>query len=203
MIDLYPCLGDDTSTTGFDAHCLYQEAWAARRILSAAPSHHVDVGSRTSFVAVLSAAVPVCFIDIRPLPVKLDGLDCRAGSVLALPFGDASVNSLSCLHVVEHVGLGRYGDPLDPEGTRKAARELCRVLAPGGRLYLSLPIGRPRVMFNAHRVHDVRTIVDYFSDLSLVEFSGVDDHGACSFSRQLESLDACDYACGFFLFRKP
>src|SRR5207253_10606962 len=69
--------------------------------------------------------------------------------LLSLPFADRSVESLSCLHVAEHVGLGRYGDELDPEGTVKAARELQRVVAPAGRLYFALPVGRPRTEFRS------------------------------------------------------
>ncbi len=78
-----------------------------------------------------------------------------------------------------HIGLGRYGDPLDPEGTIKAINELKRVLvlAVGGNLYFSLPVGSPRLCFNAHRIHSPGQILEYFSDLKLVEFSGVDDKG--------------------------
>jgi len=47
------------------------------------------------------------------------------------------------MNVVEHVGLGRYGEPLDPEGDIKAMRELRRVLAPGGSLLFVVPVGRP------------------------------------------------------------
>ena len=67
--------------------------------------------------------------------------------------------------MAEHIGLGRYGDPLDPLGTRKAAAELQRVLAPGGQLLFSLPVGRPRVEFNAHRVHDPHEVASWFDGL--------------------------------------
>ncbi|MCP2789027.1 DUF268 domain-containing protein, partial [Salmonella enterica subsp. enterica serovar Typhimurium] len=87
---------------------------------------------------------------------------------LGLP--DASLPSLSCLHVVEHVGLGRYGDPLDIAGSERALAELQRVLAPEGRLYLSVPVGRERICYNAHRVFSPRSIVDALSGLALREF---------------------------------
>src|SRR2546430_12288402 len=48
------------------------------------------------------------------------------------PFGDLELSSVSCLHVAEHIGLGRYGDAIDPLGTRKAIGELARVLAVDG-----------------------------------------------------------------------
>ena len=80
-------------------------------------------------------------MDIRPAELSLPGLTPREGSVLCLPYADNSLESLSCLHVVEHIGLGRYGDPIDPLGTMKALKELSRVVAKGGDLYFSLPGG--------------------------------------------------------------
>jgi len=102
--------------------------------------------------------------------------------------------------VAEHIGLGRYGDPLDPLGTRKAAAELQRVVAPGGQLLFGGPVGRPRVCFNAHRVHSPHDVVAMFSELQLVEFSGVDDRGTFSRHRTLDELEGAQYGCGMFRF---
>jgi len=150
--ELFPRLHDRTPTSGYDPHYLFQDVWAAQRISESNPPWHLDVGSRIDLVAFLTAIVPVTFIDIRPLEADIERLTSLAGSVLDLPFPGQSVPSLSCLHVAEHVGLGRYGDPLDPLGTQRAARELQRVLAAGGRLLFSVPVGRPRTCFNAHRI---------------------------------------------------
>ena len=117
-----------------------------------------------------------------------------------MPFEEGSLESVSCLHVAEHIGLGRYGDPLDPLGTRKAAAELQRVVAPRGQLLFALPVGRPRVCFNAHRVHSPHDIVAMFPELQLVEFSGVDDTGAFRRHRTLEELEGAQYGCGMFRF---
>ena len=92
--------------------------------------------------SVLSAGVPMVFLDYRPLSVKLSGLRSVAANATNLPFASNSLSSLSSLHVIEHVGLGRYGDPLDSTGTKRAASELERVLQPGGRLFLDFPNGR-------------------------------------------------------------
>jgi len=134
--------------------------------------------------------------------LSLDGLHSCRGTVLALPVRDSSVMSISCLHVAEHVGLGRYGDSLDPGGTVKACRELSRALAGGGTLYFSVPIGRPRVCFNAHRIHQAKQIPEYFADLDLVEFSAVDDAGGFLEYADVDSLANSDYGCGLFRFRK-
>jgi predicted SAM-dependent methyltransferase len=82
-----------------------------------------------------------------------------------------SIESLSCLHVLEHVGLGRYGDTLDASGDRKAAAELMRVLAPSGRLLMVLPMNEnPCVHFNAHRFYSFfQAFGELFHDLHLIE----------------------------------
>ena len=120
-----------------------------------------------------------------------------------MPFKDNSVISLSCLHVAEHVGLGRYGDKLDPNGTEKACRELSRVLAVNGNLYFSVPVGGQKTCFNAHRIHNPRTIISYFKDLELVELSGVTDSGKFIENIDIEFLENSKYACGLFIFKKP
>lgn len=202
LANTYPQVHDRTSTTPFDAHYFYVNGWAMRRIVVTAPCFHVDVGSQTIFANLLGGAIPVVFVDYRPLEAKLAGLQCTGGSLLALPFADRSVASLSCLHVIEHIGLGRYGDPLDPEGTWKAMRELVRVLAPGGNLFLAAPVGQPRLCFNAHRIHAAGAIREMVSELRLVEFSGVNDKGRYMERVDLSAFKDSEYACGFFWFAR-
>lgn len=139
---------------------------------------------------------------MRPLNAHLNNFESIAGNILSLPFSDGTLQSLSCLHVAEHIGLGRYGDPLDPKGTEMAAKELSRVLAEGGNLFFALPVGKPKVCFNAHRVHSPHQILQYFNDLVLVEFSGVDDDGVYKRNRYISDLENSNYACGFFWFKK-
>jgi SAM-dependent methyltransferase len=201
--DAFPKLVDRSATSPFDSHYFYQDVWAAQRIAERRPQEHVDVGSRVDLVGFLTALCPVVFVDIRPLEADVAGLRSVAGSVLDLPFPDRSVASLSCLHVAEHIGLGRYGDPLDPSGSRRAASELQRVLAPGGELLVSLPVGRPRVHFNAHRVHAPDQVAGFFDELTLVEFSGVDDLGRFARRRSLDEFAAAHYACGMYRFSRP
>ncbi len=195
-------LRDRLSTSPFDRHYFYQDAWAARRIAEAAPAAHVDVGSRVDLVAFLTALCPVTFVDIRPLEAVLDRLTSVAGSVLDLPFEDQSLESISCLHVIEHIGLGRYGDPLDPTGSVRAVLELGRVVAPGGQLLLSCPVGSPRTVWNSHRVHDPVEVAAFVPDLELVEFAGVDDAGDFRRHRDMSELVGQRYACGMYCFKR-
>jgi len=200
--DMYPCLGDWTTTTPFDSHYFYQGAWLARRLRLQSPLRHVDVGSSVMTLGVISAYIETEFVDLRPIETSLSGLIPRVGSIVSLDFADDSVRSISCLHVIEHIGLGRYGDTLDALGSVKAAAELERVLAPGGHLYLSLPVGRERVCFNAHRVHSPSSVLDMFGKLRLIEFSWVDDKGRFHDNASHKMAEGQDYACGMFLFEK-
>ena len=197
-------IGNRTSDTPFDRHYVYHTAWALRRLLEHRPASHVDVSSSIYFVALGSAAIPMTHYDYRPPRLTLSNLECRSGDLLALPLESDSVPSLSCMHVLEHVGLGRYGDPLDPLGDVKAALELTRVLAAGGHLYVVAPVGRPRVCFNGHRIYDFASVRSLFSSLTLDECALVPDDGRSGLiaSPPPEVINAQEYGCGCFVFRK-
>lgn len=200
--DAYPCLGDWVANTPFDPHYFFQAAWLARQLANDLPSRHLDIGSDAKLICTLSAFVPIEFMDVRPLEANLPGLKCTQGDILDLSMSDGSVPSLSCLHVVEHIGLGRYGDPIDPLGSQKALSELARVLSPGGRLFLSVPVGRERICFNAHRVFAPDTIVALSSPLTLRSFALVDDAGRFWLDVDLDQACDLNYGCGMFLFEK-
>jgi len=124
---------------------------------------------------------------------------------MRLPFEDLSIQSLSCMHVVEHVGLGRYGDLLDPEGDLKAVSELKRVLAVDGNLLFVIPVGTPKVAFNAHRIYSYEQVLSYFSELELVEFALVRDEPhswGLVLGASKELADCQSYGCGCFWFRR-
>jgi SAM-dependent methyltransferase len=161
------------------------------------------VGSDLRVVGAVSGFVPTTFIDLRPAAISMPGLDARAGDVTRLPFADGSLPSVSCLHVVEHIGLGRYGDPLDRDGTERACRELARVIAPGGRLYLSTPVGRPRVEFNAHRISAPERVIELVAPLRLRSFAWVDDAGRFQADATPQDAATARYACGLFEFDAP
>lgn len=198
-------MGEWTVQTSFDAHYTYHPAWAARIVRTLAPAEHVDVSSSLAFSSIVSAFVPVRFYDYRPANLRLSGLACGAADLLALPFESRSIASLSCMHVLEHVGLGRYGDPIDPEGDRKAMRELARVVAPGGSLLVAVPVGRERVEFNAHRVYSCERVLAQFPEFELVRLDLVPDdarergmiEGATA-----AQVNGQEYGCGCFWLRR-
>ncbi len=193
------------SAASVRGHYFLQDLWAARHVYRRDVRQHTDVGSRVDgFIAHLLPFCEVTYVDVRPLEATVDGLVFRQGSITALPFPDASVGSLSCLHVIEHIGLGRYGDPIDPDGHLKAAAELSRVLRSGGQLLLGTPVGRERLCFDAHRIFDPATIVAMLKPLVLLTFALIDD-GGTTIQREasFEQARRCTYGCGLFLFEKP
>lgn len=205
-LDRFACLNDATTTTGFDRHYVYHPAWAMRRILSVGPSKHIDISSTLHFCSMLSACLPVEFYDYRPAGLILENLKDERADLASLPFEDQSVASISCMHVVEHIGLGRYGDALDAEGDLKAIMELKRVLDTNGDLYFVVPIGAvARVQFNAHRIYRHEQVVEMFADLQLIDFSVIPDDprdGGLVSRPDNELLNRQSYACGCYHFRK-
>jgi len=201
-IEIYPCLTDNLESTPFDAHYFYQAAWLSRLLVLHQPTSHVDVGSDVKVIGVISAFFPTEFLDLRPLKCSLTGLSSTKGNLTHLPYDDLSVRSISCLHVLEHVGLGRYGDKLDPYGTINALHEITRVIARGGFLYLSVPIGRERICFNAHRVFEPHSFLANLVDFDLVNFSFVDDQGVYFDNASVASVPRLDYGCGLYALRR-
>jgi hypothetical protein len=203
LTDWYPALRDRTTATPVDLNYFYQDTWAAGRILASRPEVHVDLGSTALLVGILAKCMRVISVDVRPLSVALDGLVACSGTGIALPFRDRSVRSLSSLCVLEHIGLGRYGDQIDPQGTEKAAAELQRVLAPGGNLYVSVPIEKEnRVYFNAHRAFSMTTVTKMMGELDLEETVLVQGHRKLS-PYEIGALDFYHpMVFGLFHFRR-
>lgn len=203
--DLQPCFGDRWESAGSaKGHYFHQDLWAARKIYENNPRNHIDIGSRIDgFVSHLLVFRQVTVVDVRPLTAHIKGLSFLQGDITNLQFDSESVESISSLHAIEHIGLGRYGDQVDHSGWHKALRELARVLRPGGRLYLGTPIGRERVCFNAHRVFDPKTICAAVPELALQDFAYVDDYGELHSGKlSLDHLNTLNYGCGLFEFVK-
>lgn len=165
-----PYIYDKTDHTPTEPTYFYQDTWCARKVFQNKPSHHYDIGSMAEMVGIISQFVPTTMIDIRPIELKLKNLFFKKGDILNLPFKDNEIKSLSSICVIEHIGLGRYGDPLDSFGSEKAVEEIKRVLAPGGNLYISLPIDvENRIYFNAHRSFSRDYVLKLFKTLELID----------------------------------
>ena len=106
------------------------------------------------------------------------------------------------MHTIEHIGLGRYGDEIDPEGDIKSINELKRVLKPGGDLLFVTPVGTPKIEFNAHRIYSYEQIIEYFSPLQVKEFSLIPDNGGLITNADPSLVQQQTYGCGCFWFKK-
>jgi SAM-dependent methyltransferase len=198
---------DKTRDTGFDRHYVYHTSWAARKLAIIAPQKHVDISSSLYFVGITSAFIPIDFYDYRPADLRLSNMSTNSADLTSLPFNSNSIESLSCMHTIEHVGLGRYGDKVDPDGDKAACAELSRVLTPGGSLLFVVPIGGvAKIQWNAHRIYNYETVLDLFQNLELREFSLIPEHekdGGMISNPDPSRLMSENYACGCFHFVKP
>ena len=200
--DFHPQIKDKTIKTNFDYHYVYQTGWAIRKVKEINPEFHTDISSTLYFIAGLSAFIPVKFYDYRPADLNLSNLETGSEDLTKLSFKDESIKSLSCLHTIEHIGLGRYGDPIDPDGDIKAAKELQRVLSKDGYFVFVTPVGKPKIEFNAHRIYSYEMILDMFNELELLEFSLVTDSGDFIENANPDIVREQKYGCGCFLFKK-
>lgn len=208
----YPCLTDRYAQSGeASGHYFHQDLLVARRIFGANPRRHVDVGSRLDgFVAHVAAYRNIHVVDIRAQESRIPNISFqRADITKEIP--DTLIgafDSASCLHALEHLGLGRYGDPVAPNAYRLGLRNLASLLEANGILYLSVPIGPQRVEFNAHRVFSVEFLLRLVeADFDLRRLSFVDDkgdlHEDVPLSEKLMSENfGCAYGCGIFELQK-
>jgi hypothetical protein len=191
------------SATG---HYFHQDLLVATFIHKANPTRHVDVGSSIEgFVAHVASYRKIEVFDIRPLKIQgHDQIKFIQGNLMELHETLVEMcDSLSCLHALEHFGLGRYGDPIDPEGHLKGFGNLHRMLKQNGMLYISFPIGEAGVHFNAHRVFDPAEIMAWCKNrFELLRFDFVDDAGDLHCNTTVSSTPRLSYGCGIYTLKK-
>jgi hypothetical protein len=206
-----PCLEDKYAASGVaSGHYFHQDMLVARRIYERNPKKHVDVGSRIDgFVAHVATFRKIEVIDIRYLTSKVPNISFKQLDLMDPVIDNLNYcDSLSCLHALEHFGLGRYGDPLDIQGHLKGFENLSKILQYNGILYLSVPIGKQRIDFNAYRVFNIDTVLTMAkSQFELIGFSYVDDLGDLHENKNLGDQErelncGCHYGCGIFELRK-
>jgi SAM-dependent methyltransferase len=207
-----PCLEDRFAEAGsHQGHYFHQDLLVARRIYTNQPTLHVDVGSRfDGFVAHVASFRPLEVIDIRPLLGEIPNVKFIQADLMATvrPELVDYCDSLSCLHALEHFGLGRYGDPVNYDGDLIAFQNLSMLVKRGGKFYFSVPIGPQRIEFNAHRVFSVKYLLELFQGKFLIDrFSYVDDRGDLHENVPLEESEVatnfdCRFGCGIFELTK-
>jgi hypothetical protein len=183
----------------------------ARRIFKNNAAMHVDVGSRVDgFVAHVASFRPIIIIDIRNMSIAIPNVTFVQADLMNYPSHGLVefCDSLSCLHALEHFGLGRYGDPINFDGHLVGLSNLTALLKKGGKFYLSAPIGQQRIEFNAHRVFSVGYLLECLTDKYRIDhFSYVDDHGDLHEHVNMSNMEVernfdCSYGCGIFEMTK-
>lgn len=205
---MWPIISSKYEYAGILGNYFLQDLWAAKLVIRSGIKSHFDIGSRLDyFIAhLLAADIEVTMIDVREFPGEVENLHTIVDDATNLrQLQDNSVDSMSALCSLEHFGLGRYGDPIDPEACFKCFGNIQKKLKVGGRLYISLPIGRERVEFNAHRVFYANTVVECFNALRLLEFSCAAD-GKIEYNVDIHKYDEDnhngEYRYGLFSFIK-
>lgn len=195
----------DAGNTGL---YFWQDLWAAKIIFNSGVKSHFDIGSRIDgFVAhLLAMGIEVNLIDIREFPDKVDNLHTICSDATTLDrIKDDSIDSISALCSLEHFGLGRYGDIIDPEACFKAFKAIGRVMKSGGNLFISVPVGKECIEFNAHRQFYASTVVNSFPNFILREFSTCLEH-SIEYNIPVEKYDNeyvdGNYRFGLFWFTK-
>ena len=208
ITELYPCLTDRFKDGGTaKGHYFHQDLHVARKIYEHTPVHHCDIGSRVDgFVAHVAIYRPIEVFDIRPTNANIDNvMFSQLDLMQELPKEYLNyTDSLSCLHAIEHFGLGRYNDDIDINGHLTGFNNLHRILKTGGTLYFSVPIGRQRIEFDAHRVFSMAYLLNMFkTKFEIKQFSYVDNKGDLQVNVELTDEQIarnynCGYGCGIF-----
>lgn len=204
----YPILSDWGDSAGnAKGHYFWQDLLVAQWIHQHAPSRHLDIASRIDgFVAHVASYRTVDIVDIRQMTVNIPNVNFIQADLMNLQADLLrKFDSVSCLHAIEHFGLGRYGDPIDPDGHEKGLKNIADLVIPGGRLYIAFPVAlATRVEFNAHRVFDLRWPLQFLKDeFTLQKFALVDDDGNLSSVNDPEQMTGqLQYGCGIYCFLK-
>ena len=208
---LYPVLKDYRSYSGTtNGQYFLQDLIVARKIFESSVTEHIDIGSRIDgFIAHISSFLErVIVLDVRPNIDNLFNIEFKQEDATNLiGISDNSVESISSLHAIEHFGLGRYGDPIDPQADIKAMMSLKRVLRWDGVLYFSVPIGKERLEYNGHRIYSPTTVIKNFEGLTLKEFIVINPDGELRQDLTLEDTKIYEswdvtYGCAVFIFKR-
>jgi len=144
----------------------------------------------------------VTYLDWRRPPI-MPGITVRVGNALSMPFERDRFTALTSTCVLCHVGMGRYGDPVDEDGESRMLAECRRVMRSDGLAALMVgPVyaGPPVVIGNIHRV----TTPEEFAELASSRGWAVEEMSCWRPSTQAmldlseplsQDRDAPDYLC--------
>jgi hypothetical protein len=204
----FPIVNEHSQNAGVaGGHYFHQDLLIAQFIQQNSPRRHIDVGSRIDgFVAHVASFRTIEILDIRDIKNgEHENIIYKRSDLMELQSEKPMTDSLSCLHTIEHFGLGRYGDPINPNGHLVGFNNLINMLETNGTLYISFPIGKKtEVHFNAHRIFHPLDILNWApGKVELIRFDYVDDSGRLHKNFELSGqMQELNYGCGIYTFKK-
>jgi hypothetical protein len=210
---LKPCLTDWFEESGsINNEYFWQDLLVSQMIYEKHPSRHIDIGSRIDgFVAHVASFRKIEVFDVRPIYTIIPNVDFRQSDFMDPNFSNnnfGKCDSLSCLHTIEHFGLGRYGDPIKKDGYLIGLKNMTTLINKGGYFYFSTPIGKERVEFNANRVFNPKKISNIINNLGfeisklLIIKNGNIIEEVKVFDDEIDLLSNEEYNLGVFIFVK-
>jgi hypothetical protein len=80
------------------------------------------------------------------------------------------------ISVIEHSGLGRYGDALDEDGDIRGMAFYRAMLSLGGLMFLAVPIGLDNIIGNQHRIYGRKRLPKLLKGWKMIDSFGFEDH---------------------------
>jgi len=203
ILDIQPNLFDRFEEAGrIPKHYFFQDLWVAKKVYESGIKVHYDIGSRIDgFIAHCLVFTNVVMLDIRDIKINIKNMSfVKTNAIDMKNIKSNSIESISSLHVIEHIGLGRYGDPVDPEGYIKLINEIQRVSS--RHIYISVPIGKQKLIFDSHRIFDPMFLIHLFNKCELLDFAAIDDSNILRTNLKPENCTDYIYGCGLFHFVK-
>jgi hypothetical protein len=206
---IFPILGEHKSNSGATKNIeyFYPDMLVASFIFDNKPKKHCDIGSRIDgFVSSVAVFREIEVFDIRKIDLEFRNILIKQLDLLKLNHQYINyTDSISCLSTIEHFGLGRYGDNLDPYGHIKGFNNIIKMVKPGGLIYLSVPISsKTKIYFNAHRQFEPKSVLEWSDQCVLKRFDYVSDDGKLNLNVDLRSqiFANLQYGCGIYSFIK-
>ena len=131
------------------------------------------IGSETPWIEAMLINLnnKVTTIDYNVPEAKYDNLECKD----YFNFFENNKNPYDAIITfssIEHSGLGRYGDPLDPDGDLKAMNTIHRNLKDNGLVIWGAPVGKDTLVWNAHRIYGEVRLPYIFQKFNDIEWFG-------------------------------
>jgi len=114
------------------------------------------IGSLTPWVEAVAlkngAKIPLTTIDFNPIY-------CHSNKIIFFTVNEFRnlppilYDVIISYSSLEHDGMGRFGDPINPNGDIERVQEIFHLIKPGGKFYLGFPMGLDQLAFNLHRVY--------------------------------------------------